>query len=112
MTQAQHWWLAIAVMGGLTFLLRALPLAAWRQLARGRIAGELNRSLPLCVMVILLCASLQGGTGAAPQLLAELLALAIAGASYLRWRNPLISVVVGVLALNGVEWLARNAGWI
>ena len=102
MTQAQHWWLAIAIMGGLTFLLRALPLAAWRQLARSRVAGELNRSLPLCVMVILLCASLKGGVGAAPQLAAELLALAIAGVSYLLWRNPLISVVVGVFALNAL----------
>lgn len=111
MTQMQHWWLAIAIMGALTFGLRALPLVVWRHLARSRLAADLNRSLPLCVMVILLCASLKGGVGAAPQLLAELLALAIAGASYLRWRNPLVSVVVGVLALNGLEWMARNAVW-
>jgi len=104
MSQVQHWWLAMMVMGGLTFLLRVLPLAVWRQLARSRIADALNRRLPLCVMAILLCASLKGGPAQPAQLAAELLALAVAGLSYLKWRNPLISVVVGVAALNAVVW--------
>lgn len=104
MSQAQYWWLAIAIMGGLTFLLRALPLVAWRRLARSRLAADLNRSLPLCVMVILLGASLKGGAQDPAGLLAELLALAVAGASYLFWRNPLVSVVVGVAALNLWSW--------
>lgn len=104
MTSAQHWWLAMAVMGGLTFLLRALPLAVWRQLARSRIADALNRRLPLCVMVILLCASLKGSPAEPLQLLAEIVALAVAGLSYLKWRNPLVSVVVGVAALNAGIW--------
>lgn len=105
MSESVHWWLAIAVMGGITFVLRALPLAAHRPLSRSRLAGALNRRLPLCVMVVLLLVSLKG-TPLEPVLLAsELLALVVVALSYLRWRNPLVSVVAGVAALNGLNAL-------
>ena len=104
MSVVQHWCLAVLVMGVITFLLRALPLAVWRQLGHSRIADALNRRLPLCVMVILLCASLKGSPTELTQLAAEIVALAGAGLSYLQWRNPLISVIVGVATLNVAGW--------
>lgn len=110
MTTTVHWWLAVAVMGGITFLLRALPLAAHKGLARSRLATELNRRLPVCVMVVLLLVSLNGTPSQPGLLVSELLALGAAGITYLRWRNPLLSVVIGVAALNGIgALLARLA---
>jgi len=105
MTQAVHWWLAIGVMGIITFLLRALPLAAHRPLSRSRLAAALNRRLPLCVMVILLLASLKGTPASPSALVSELLALGCVALTYLRWRNPLLSVVAGVAALSGIKAL-------
>lgn len=102
MTTIGHWWLAIAVMGGITFILRALPLAAHKSLARSRLTAELNRKLPVCVMIVLLLVSLKGTPAEPGLLISELLALGLAGGTYLRWRNPLLSVVVGVAALNGI----------
>ncbi len=99
------WLLAIAVMGAITFALRALPLAAYRWLIASRFVDALNRLLPLCVMVILLLFSLRG-TPAEPRVLAsELLGLLAVAASYLRWRNPLASVILGLAVLNGAQWL-------
>lgn len=105
MTQAMHWWLAIGVMAAITFLLRALPLAAHRPLSRSKLAAELNRRLPLCVMVILLLASFKGTPAVPSVLVPELLALGVVALTYLRWRNPLLSVVAGVAALNGFDAL-------
>lgn len=103
MSTISHWWLAIAVMGGITFLLRALPLATHKVLSRSKLTAELNRRLPLCVMVVLLLVSLKGTPAEPILLVSELLALCVAGLTYLRWRNPLLSVVVGVAALNGIS---------
>jgi len=55
----------------------------------------LNRELPLCVMVILVTHSLSTGSTATP-LGAEIVALAAVALSYLRWRNALFSVIVGL----------------
>ena len=106
MSQTLHWWLAIAVMGAITFLLRALPLAAHKPLSRSRLAADLNRRLPLCVMVILLLVSLKGAPADPSVLVSELLALVLVALTYLRWRNPLLSVVAGVAVLNSVSALA------
>nr|MBF0685754.1 AzlD domain-containing protein [Pseudomonas sp.] len=110
MSQNLHWWLAVGVMGAITFLLRALPLAAHRPLSRSRLAADLNRRLPLCVMVILLLVSLKGTPADPSVLVSELLALALVAITYLRWRNPLLSVIAGVAALNGVGALV--AAWM
>lgn len=110
MSQNLHWWLAVGVMAGITFLLRALPLAAHKTLSRSRIAGELNRRLPLCVMVILLLVSLKGSPADVSALVPELLALGLVALTYLQWRNPLLSVVAGVAALNG--FTALMAAWV
>ena len=87
-----------AVMSGITILLRALPLLLPRSLLRTRLMLHLNQQLPLCVMVILvLHAVAEPGTTFAP--VAEILSLVVVGASYVRWRNALVSVVVGLAAL-------------
>ncbi|MCK9513840.1 MAG: AzlD domain-containing protein [Pigmentiphaga sp.] len=104
MSETLHWWLAIATMGGITLALRAMPLLAHRWLAHSRILGRLNRTVPLCVMVVLLLVSLRGGAGASLTLLLEVVALGGVAVSYLRWRNPLLSVVGGIALLNGLQW--------
>lgn len=109
MTQAMDWILAICVMGGITFLLRALPLIAHRNLLRSRLAERLNRHMPLCVMTVLLLVSLKGSPSEPLRLASELLALVVVGLSYLRWRNPLLSVVVGVAALGIIGQLLHQS---
>lgn len=55
----------------------------------------LNRELPLCVMVILVMHSLSA-SGTATPLGVEIVGLAVVALSYLRWRNALLSVVMGL----------------
>lgn len=106
MSSSLHWWLALAIMGGLTFVLRALPLAAHKVLAQSRLAAALNRRLPLCVVAVLLLVSLRGSPAELGVWMAEWAALAVVALTYLRWRNPLLSVVAGVAALNALSvWL-------
>lgn len=106
MSETLHWWLAIAIMGGITVALRAMPLLAHRRLEGNRILARLNRTVPLCVMVVLLLVSLRGGPAAPLTLAFEAVALCGVAASYLRWRNPLLSVAAGIALLNGLQWLA------
>lgn len=96
-------WLSLAAMSGLTILLRAIPLLLRKSLLRTSWMLRLNEELPLCVMVVLVAHSLstQGSSGS---LLAEMTALAAVAASYLRWRNALVSVMVG---LTGLALLTR-----
>ncbi|GAA5236952.1 AzlD domain-containing protein [Verticiella sediminum] len=100
MSQVSYWILGVAVMGAITFSLRAFPLIAYRWLAHSRLIEALNRRLPLCVMVVLLLHSLEGSPAQPGMLASELLSLAIVAVVYLRLRNPLIGVVVGVAVLN------------
>jgi branched-subunit amino acid transport protein AzlD len=97
--QINEAWFAVAVMSGITILLRSVPLLMRKSLLRTSWMLRLNRELPLCVMVILVAHSL-GASGASNALLPELLALCIVAASYLRWRNALVSVVIGLGALT------------
>jgi len=66
---------------------------------RSRWMLRLNQELPLCVMVILVIHSLTAPGTTAP-LLAEILALAVVAITYLRWRNALLSVVLGLFTLG------------
>lgn len=96
--QSSTLWLALALMSAITVLLRALPLLMQRKTLRSAWMSALNQSLPLCVMVILVVHSL-GPTNSAARWLAEALALLAIAASYLRWRNALVSVVIGLAVL-------------
>lgn len=95
MTETTESWLAVGIMSGLTILLRALPLLMHRSVLRSSWMAMLNRELPLCVMVILATHSLSANSAAAP-LGVEIVALAAVALSYLRWRNALLSVIIGL----------------
>ena len=95
-------WLALAAMSSITILLRAVPLLMSKSLLRAPWMLRLNQELPLCVMVILVSTSLGGARGAGalwPQMALQVLALGCVALSYLRWRNALASVVLGLTVL-------------
>ena len=95
-------WLSLAAMSGITILLRAVPLLMSKSLLRAPWMLRLNQELPLCVMVILVSTTLTGSRGGGPlwsQMALQVLALGCVALSYLRWRNALGSVVLGVAVL-------------
>lgn len=103
MIQSVEPWLAVAVMSGITMLLRAVPLLMRKSLLRAPWVSRLNQELPLCVMVILVANSLGASevSGASwARLWPQLLALGCVATSYLRWRNALGSVVLGLVVLG------------
>lgn len=110
MTPVVSWVLAVLVMAAVTFCLRALPLAAYRWLVASRFVDALNRRLPLCVMVVLLLFSLRGQLTEPVVLVSELLGLLAVAGTYLRWRNPLASVIIGLAMLNGTQWVLARLG--
>ena len=67
----------------------------------------LNFALPLSVMTLLILASLSLNKAAAQPLYlaAEILALLCVWLSYRQWRNVLVSMIIGVAALNGWLWV-------
>ncbi|PMS22593.1 AzlD domain-containing protein [Trinickia dabaoshanensis] len=75
---------------GITLMHRSVLRSAWMTM--------LNRELPLCVMVILVTHSLSASSPASP-LGAQIVALAAVALSYLRWRNALLSMIVGLAVL-------------
>lgn len=109
------WLLAVLLMGAITFVLRAAPVLLPKAWLQSPLLRALNRALPLCVMALLLLSSLAIGT--APQspqsphlLIAQILALACVWLTY-RWRrNVLLSMVVGVAAINGWLWALQRVG--
>lgn len=105
------WLLAVVLMGAVTFVLRAAPLLLPKAWLNSPLLRALNLALPLCVMVLLLLASLAIGPTATaePMLLpAQLLALACVWWSYRRWRQVFLSMVVGVAAINGWLWVLQR----
>ena len=96
-------WLSVAVMSAITLALRALPLLLRRSVFARPWMVRLNRTLPLCVMVVLVAHTLVGDAQPLavlwPQLLAQILALIVVALSYWRWRHALLSVVIGLAAL-------------
>ncbi len=95
-------WIAVAIMSAITIVLRALPLMISRAMLATPRMTRLNQALPLCVMVILVAHSLAGGGADVAAVPAKLLALSAVAISYWRWRNALLSVVIGLLAM---AWL-------
>lgn len=88
-------WLAVGVMSALTILLRALPTLMHRSVLRSSWMVMLNLELPMCVMVILVTHSIVAGHSAAP-IGHQIVALLAVALSYLRWRNALLSVGIGM----------------
>ncbi|MGR6982167.1 AzlD domain-containing protein [Testudinibacter sp. P27/CKL/0425] len=100
--------LTLLGMAAAIFACRALPLflpQRWLQLGW---LQSLNRTLPLCIMLILLFSSLSIPTVLSDSLQAlgvELLALSAVLLSYIWLRNTLLSVALGVLGINLLYWL-------
>lgn len=109
-SQTVYWWIAVLAMGAVTFALRAAPLFLPKIWMQSALLKALNFALPLCVMTLLILASLKlDAAFSQPRyLLAEVLSLLLVLASYMRWRNVLVSMVVGVAALNGWLWLLQT----
>ncbi len=88
--------IVIAVMGAVTFGLRAFPYLSAHWLRRSPVIQHLGRFLPLAIMTLLLVHSATGAArehanGPWPEL------AAIATTCLLQWRsrNPLLSIVAG-----------------
>lgn len=103
-------WEMILTMFGMAvaiFACRALPLflpQRWLQLGW---LQHLNRTLPLCIMLILLFSSLtipNDFSAALMTTVREVLALSAVLASYIWLRNMLLSVVIGVVGINLLYW--------
>jgi branched-subunit amino acid transport protein AzlD len=88
-------WLAVGVMSALTISLRALPLFIHRSVLRSPWVATLNLQLPMCVMVILVTHSVVADSPAAP-IVDQVVALIAVALSYIRWRNALFSVGLGL----------------
>ncbi len=107
MIDSVHALLAIAAMGAVTFVLRALPFLAARWLARHPVVQRLGDFLPLAIMALLLVHSVAGAAredpaGPWPE------GIAVALAAVLQWwgRHALLSILVGTAAYV----LMRNFG--
>lgn len=92
-------WIAVGIMSALTILLRALPLMLHRSVLRSPWMTILNREMPLCVMVILTSHAMYSHHPTTP-LGFEIAALICVIISYLRWRNALLSVLLGLAVLT------------
>ncbi|MET3445515.1 AzlD domain-containing protein [Ralstonia pickettii] len=97
-------WIGVGIMSVLTILLRASPLMINRAALRSRVVTQLNKELPLCVMVVLVANAL-GRSGMPSQIGQELIALCGVGLTYLMWRNAMLSVVAGIAGLTLLRFL-------
>lgn len=106
--------LATFAMAAVTFVTRALPAVIPKKLLDTPWLHRLNESLPLSVMVLLILTSLSyqnlsvttGMHSAELHLLmAQIGALLLVLLIYHISRQLLVSMVVGIAAINGLLWL-------
>jgi branched-subunit amino acid transport protein AzlD len=96
---------AIAVMGVVTFALRATPFVAGQWLKKHPMVQRLGQFLPLAIMTLLLIHSALGSIKTNPvSPWAELLAVVLVGSLQWRSKNALLSILIG----TGVYVLLRN----
>ncbi|MDE4453750.1 AzlD domain-containing protein [Psychrobacter sp. DAB_AL62B] len=109
--------IATFAMAAVTFVTRALPALIPKKLLDTPWLHRLNESLPLSVMVLLILTSLsyQGlsentGLNSAEVhlLMAQIGALLLVLFVYHISRQLLVSMVVGIAAINGFLWLLTN----
>jgi branched-subunit amino acid transport protein len=105
---------ATLAMAGVTFITRAIPALIPQKLLDKPWLHRLNESLPLSVLVLLILTSLayQDLTVAtslnSPELhllLAQIGALLLVLLIYHISRQLLVSMIVGIAAINGLLWL-------
>lgn len=106
--------IATLAMAGVTFITRALPALIPKKLLDTPWLHRLNESLPLSVMVLLILTSLSyqdifltrsNNSADMHLLLAEIGALILVLWVYHISRQLLVSMVVGIAAINGLLWL-------
>lgn len=107
--------ISISLMALVTFASRAMPAVLPKRWLDTAIMHRLNESLPLAVMILLILSSLDlsvfthlTATINLPngkRLIAQLLALVMVLLSYHRFKNLLLSMVTGILAINLVMML-------
>ncbi|SNT69572.1 AzlD domain-containing protein [Psychrobacter sp. LV10R520-6] len=105
---------ATLAMAGVTFITRAIPALIPQKLLDKPWLHRLNESLPLSVLVLLILTSLSYqdlsaniGLSSAELhlLLAQIGALLLVLLVYHVSRQLLVSMVVGIAAINGLLWL-------
>ena len=106
--------MATFAMAAVTFMTRALPALIPKKLLDTPWLHRLNESLPLSVMVLLILTSLsyqgllQNTALTSPELhllMAQIGALLLVLFVYHISRQLLVSMVVGITAINGFLWL-------
>ena len=106
--------MATLAMAGVTFITRAIPALIPQKLLDRPWLHRLNESLPLSVLVLLIVTSLSYqnlsltmGIHSAELhlLLAQIGALALVLLVYHFSRQLLVSMIVGIAAVNGLLWL-------
>lgn len=106
--------LATFAMAGVTFITRALPALIPKKLLDTPWLHRLNESLPLSVMVLLILTSLSYqdlsnsttiNSSKLHLLVAQIGALLLVLLSYHISRQLLVSMVVGITAINGLLWV-------
>ena len=106
--------MATFAMAAVTFVTRALPALIPKKLLDTPWLHRLNESLPLSVMVLLILTSLsyqgmsQNIALSSPELhllMAQIGALLLVLLIYHISRQLLVSMVVGIAAINGFLWL-------
>ena len=108
---------ATLAMAAVTFITRALPALIPRKVLDTPWLHRLNESLPLSVMVLLILTSLSYQNLPAdialsdPELhllMAQICALVLVLFIYHISRQLLVSMVVGIAAINGFVWIFAN----
>lgn len=106
--------MAILAMSAVTFITRALPALIPKKLLDTPWLHRLNESLPLSVLVLLVLTSLSYQDVTLPWsladnnwqlLLAQLGALGVVLLVYHLSKQLLVSMVLGIAAINGFLWL-------
>ncbi len=105
---------AIFAMASVTFITRAIPALIPKKLLDTPWLHRLNESLPLSVMILLVLTSLSYQDLSARTnlsspdlhlLLAQIGALILVLVIYHISRQLLISMIVGIVSINGLLWL-------
>ena len=108
---------ATLAMAGVTFVTRALPALIPRKILDTPWLHRLNESLPLSVMVLLILTSLSyqnlpvDTALSDPELhllMAQVCALMLVLFVYHISRQLLVSMIVGIAAINGFVWIFAN----
>lgn len=107
---------AIAAMAGVTLLTRCLPTLLPRRLLDAPLLIAINKALPLSVMTLLIMTSLpwqqrQQLVTLSPLLVAEILALVVVLFSYHLKKQLLLSMLIGIISVNGFLWVFTLLGF-